>query len=78
MKTRSKFVAEAVRNELERRRDDLRQSLRNPHPESTELSQQGLEAWMRVLPEEDTGALLDNKAGKPARWVPGEGWEGRE
>ena len=34
-KNRSKFIAEAVRNELERRRrDELHRSLANPHPES--------------------------------------------
>ena len=79
-KNRSKFVAEAVRNELERRRrEELRRSLHNPHPESTELAEQGLEEWISGLPEEDTEALLDSNAGKPVRWVSGEGWvEGRE
>src|ERR1017187_5167486 len=34
-KNRSKFVAEAVRNELDRRRrDELRRSLHNPHAHS--------------------------------------------
>ncbi len=33
-KNRSKFVADAVRNELDRRRrEELRKSLMNPHPE---------------------------------------------
>ncbi len=79
-KNRSKFVAEAVRNEIERRRrEDLRRSLRSPHPESAELAEQGLEEWTRGLPDEDTEALVDSNAGKPVRWVPGEGWvEGRE
>ncbi len=79
-KNRSKFVAEAVRHELERRRrDELRRSLRNPHPESADLAGQGLEEWMRSLPEEDSEALLDSKAGTPIRWIPGEGWtEGEE
>ena len=79
-KNRSKFVAEAVRNELgRRRRDELRRSLHNPHPESAELAEQGLEEWTRGLPEEDTGALVDSNAGRPVRWVSGEGWvEGRE
>ena len=45
-KNRSRFVAEAVRRELERReRDELRKSLDNPHPESVELAEQGLEEW---------------------------------
>jgi len=79
-KNRSKFIAEAVRNELDRRRrDELRRSLHNPHPESAELAEQGLEEWTRGLPEEDTEALVDSNAGKPVRWVSGEGWvEGRE
>src|SRR6266566_2266181 len=79
-KNRSKFVAEAVRNELDRRRrDELRRSLQNPHPESSEFAEQGLGEWTRGLPEEDTEALVDSSAGKPIRWVSGEGWvEGRE
>jgi Arc/MetJ-type ribon-helix-helix transcriptional regulator len=79
-KNRSKFVAEAVRNELDRRRrDELRRSLHNPHPESTELAGQRLEEWTRGLPEEDAAALVDSHAGRPVQWVSGEGWvEGRK
>jgi Arc/MetJ-type ribon-helix-helix transcriptional regulator len=79
-KNRSKFVAEAVRRELDRRRRaELRRSLQNPHPESVELAQQGLEEWARGLPEEDAEALVDGSAGKPVSWLPGGGWvEGRE
>ena len=74
-KNRSKLVAEAVRNELDRRRrDELRRSLHNPHPESAELAERGPAEWTRGLPEEDAGALVDGNAGKPVRWVPGEGW----
>jgi Arc/MetJ-type ribon-helix-helix transcriptional regulator len=74
-KNRSKFVADAVRRELDRRRrDELRRSLQNPHPESAELGEQGLEEWSHGLPEEDTEALVDSSAGKAVRWVPGEGW----
>jgi len=74
-RNRSKFVAEAVRRELERqRRDDLRRSLENPHSESTNLAEQGLEEWSRTLPEEDTESLLEGAAGKAVRWVPGQGW----
>jgi Arc/MetJ-type ribon-helix-helix transcriptional regulator len=74
-KNRSKFVAEAVRHELDRRRRaELHRSLQNPHPESAELAEQGLQEWTRGLPEEDSGALVDGSAGKPVRWVPGEGW----
>ncbi len=74
-KNRSKFVAEAVRRELDRRRRaELRRSLEPPHPETAELAEQGLEEWSRGLPVEDTEALVDRRAGKPIRWVPGEGW----
>ena len=78
-KNRSKFIAEAVRNELDRRRrDELHRSLDNAHPESAELAEQGLEEWTRGLPEEDAAALVDSNAGRPSRWVSGEGWvEGR-
>jgi len=73
-KNRSKFVAEAVRHELDRRRRaELRRSLQNPHPESAELAQ-GLAEWTRGLPKEDTEALVDNRAGKRIQWVPGKGW----
>jgi hypothetical protein len=72
---RSKFVAEAVRNELDRRRRvELRRSLRHPHPESAELVDRGLEEWSRSLPEEDAESLVDRKAGKLVRWVSGRGW----
>ncbi len=74
-KNRSKFVADAVRRELDRRRRaELRRSLLNPHPESAELASQGLAEWARGLPEEDTAALVDSRAGKPVRWVSGKGW----
>jgi Arc/MetJ-type ribon-helix-helix transcriptional regulator len=78
-KNRSKFIAEAVRNELDRRRrDEPHRSLDNPHPESAELAEQGVEEWTRGLPEEDAAALVDSNAGRPIRWVSGEGWvEGR-
>ena len=62
-----------------RRRAELRRSLQNPHPESAELAEQGIEEWTRGLPEEDAEALVDWSAGKPVRWAPGQGWvEGRE
>ncbi len=79
-KNRSRFVAEAVRRELDRRRrDELRRSLENPHPESIECAEQGLEEWSRGLPDGDAASLVDIKAGKAVRWVPGEGWtEDRE
>jgi hypothetical protein len=64
-----KFVADAVRRELDRRREELHRSLHNPHPESVEFADEGLEAWTRSLPEDDTEALVlvDSSAGKAVR-----------
>ena len=74
-KNRSKFVAEAVRRELDRRRrTELLRSLENPHPESEVLAEQGLEEWSRGLPEEDSEDLVDRSAGRAVSWVPGKGW----
>ncbi len=79
-KNRSKFVTEAIRRELDcRRREELRRSLQNPHVESAEFAELGLEDWTSGLPAEDAEGLVDSSAGKAVRWVPGEGWvEGRE
>lgn len=74
-KNRSKFVADAVRRELvRRRRAELRRSLHDPHPESADLAELGLEEWACGLPSEDTEVLVDSKAGKAVQWVPGQGW----
>lgn len=74
-KNRSKFIAQAVRSELDRRRrEELRRSLERPHSESSELADQGISEWTRSLPEEDTEGLIDGRAGKSVRWVSGEGW----
>lgn len=74
-KNRSKFVAEAVRRELDRRRRaELHKSLRHPNTDSTMSADQGLAEWMRGLPDEDTEALVDSSAGTPIRWKPGKGW----
>lgn len=74
-KDRDKFVTEAVRRELDRRRrDELKRSLERPHLESADLAEQGFDEWSRGLPEEDAEGLVDASAAKPVRWVPGEGW----
>lgn len=79
-KNRGKFVAEAVRNELDRRhREELRRSLDHPHPDSAGLAEQGLDEWTQGLPDEDNALLIDQNAGQAVRWVAGQGWvEGRD
>ncbi len=76
---RSRFITEAVRNELERRRSlELQRSLENPPPETREFADPGFAEWARSLPQEDE-SLVDLDAGTAVHWSPGEGWvENRE
>jgi hypothetical protein len=73
-RNRSRFITEAVEHELvRRRREGLLRSLASPHPEAAELAETGLAAWGASLPTDDDG-LVDEAAGKPVRWVEGQGW----
>ena len=73
-RNRSRFILEAVQRELvRRRRDGLLRSLKSPHPEASELADTGLAEWAASLPTGDE-ALVDMSAGKPVRWVEGQGW----
>ena len=73
-RNRSRFIAEAVGHELvRRRREGLLRSLERPHPEAAELAETGLADWAASLPADDEG-LVDISAGKPVRWVEGQGW----
>ena len=72
-RNRSRFIAEAVEQELRRRRrETLLQSISDPHPEATELSGASLGDWTSELPADET--LVDGAAGTPVRWVEGTGW----
>jgi len=74
-RNRSRFILEAVRRELKRRqREELDRSLRNPHSEASELAEAGLKEWGARLPEEKASDLVDFRAGRSIRWVPGRGW----
>lgn len=75
-KNRSRFVLDAVKRELlRRRREELRRSLRTPHPDSIRLAEAGIGEWAKGLPREKTQDLVDLKEGTAVRWVPGRGWE---
>lgn len=75
-RNRSRFVLEAVRHELgRRRRAALRQSLRQPHAESDQLAEVGFDDWVSRLPDDDVSELVDPRSGTPIRWLPGEGWK---
>lgn len=71
-RNRSRFIAEAVRQELSRRRrDELLQSVLNPHPE-TDVADGGLSDWTADLPDDE--GLVDPAAGTAVRWSEGQGW----
>ena len=73
-RNRSRFIAEAVEHELSRRRREaLLRSLKSPHPEAAELAETGLADWGASLPPDD-GGLVDVNAGRPVRWIEGQGW----
>ena len=72
---RSRFIAEAVRQELKRRRRrDLEFSLEHPHPDSLATASLGLQTWAESLPTGDAD-LLNPAAGGPVSWSPGMGWD---
>jgi Arc/MetJ-type ribon-helix-helix transcriptional regulator len=76
---RSRFVLEAVRHDLQRRRkEELRRSLRSAHSESGRLAEEGFPEWAKSLPDEETSDLVDPRSGTPVRWIPGEGWTPRK
>jgi hypothetical protein len=72
---RSKFIQEAVWREIRRRRREaLGDSLRNPHPETSDLAETGLDQWAKGLPHENISELVDLRAGRAVRWDPKRGW----
>ena len=72
-RNRSRFIAEAVERELaRRRREALLSSVHNPHPETADLADSGLEDWTTDLPDDE--GLVDAAGGTAVRWVEGQGW----
>jgi post-segregation antitoxin (ccd killing protein) len=74
VQNRSRFVAEAIRRELDRRRREaLRAALENPHPETAELAEVGWAEWAKTADPEDAG-LVDPNGGTPIQWSAEKGW----
>ena len=74
-RNRSRFIADAVRHELKRRRrQELLRSLAEPHPDSITTASLGLERWGEGLPSGDDD-LLDPRGGVPLRWSEEQGWQ---
>jgi len=73
-KNRSKFVLEATERELDlRRTHELERSLRNPHPESHQVAEAGIQEWGEGWTTDDQG-LVDPSEGTPIRWTVEGGW----
>ena len=69
-RNRSRFIAEAVQREVARRRHAaLMLSVQSPHPETMQLSDEGLADWTSELPDDE--GLLDPTGGIAVRWVAG-------
>ncbi len=74
---RSRFVAEAAYRELAaRKRRELERSLANPHQESSQIAEAGIEAWGQGWVDDED--LLDENAGREIRWTDGGGWHEAE
>jgi hypothetical protein len=74
-RNRSRFIADAVRHELKRRRRlELLRSLEEPHPDIITTASLGLERWRQALPAGDAD-LLDPRGGVPLRWSEEQGWQ---
>jgi post-segregation antitoxin (ccd killing protein) len=72
-RNRSRFITEAVQHEVaRRRRAALMESVRSPHPETTQFVDSGLTDWTSELPDDE--GLLDPSTGTAVRWVEGQGW----
>lgn len=73
-RNRSRFVLEAVRREIHRRRrEDLRRSLREPHAETSEMADAGFEDWAAGGSAEGED-LVDPGGGRAIRWDARVGW----
>ena len=73
-RNRSRFIAEAVRHELQRRqRLALQDSLQSPHPDSLATAALGMPDWAVAQTDADND-LLDPEAGIPLAWQPNTGW----
>ena len=73
-RNRSRFILEAVEKELERRRrQELLESVSNPHPQSDEIAEAGVGEWSEWRAEGDED-LLDPEGGSSVRWSPELGW----
>lgn len=77
-RNRSRFIAEAVRHELQRRqRQELLRSLDATHPDTAAIASLGLSNWSDGLPAVDDG-LTDPATGVAVRWTAGQGWDESE
>ncbi|WP_373049478.1 hypothetical protein [Vulgatibacter sp.] len=73
-RSRTRFITEAVEQELARRsREALLRSLDNPHLETASVAEAGFGQWAHGLRAGDEG-LIEARGGRAVRWVEGRGW----
>jgi hypothetical protein len=72
-RNRNRFIAEAVEHELaRRRREQLLNSVQNPHQETAGSTENGSGEWTSELSDDE--GLVDAQGGTAVRWVEGRGW----
>ena len=73
---RDSFVTDAVRHEIDRRKEaQLRRSLDGPHPETSELAVSPSSNWPAGVPRDEWDDLLTSDLGEEIRWEEGKGWQ---
>lgn len=78
-RNRSRFIREAVRRELERRkREAFRLSLTRPHDDTAEWEELGLEDWLGGESDTEADRLLEHEGGTAVSWKPESGWTREE
>ena len=73
---RDSFVEDAVRHEIDRRREDqLRRSLDDPHPETSKAVGSSPSNWPTGVPHDEWDELLRSELGEEIRWEEAKGWQ---
>lgn len=73
---RDSFVADAVRHEIDRRKEaQLRRSLDSPHPETSKAAGSPLPNWPTGVPRNEWDELLTSELGEEIRWEERKGWQ---
>lgn len=73
---RDSFVTDAVRHEIDRRREDqLQRSLDRPHPETSMANKSVPRDWPTGVPHDEWDELLTSELGQDICWEEEKGWQ---